>query len=86
MTDEQLKTLAALVLAHDERLLLNDERFLRIIKLADRLVECISPVLPAGSEWKNGRPITETLIERQEALSRDANEIRKNLRKFFGLD
>jgi hypothetical protein len=74
MTEEQLKTLAEMVLV-------NDSRLTHIVALYQQLVEDVLPLLP---EKENAIRLRSEL-EQLSALVRDADAARPQIRTYFGL-
>ena len=79
MTDEQLKTLAELILINEERLTALESRLnlWREISLS---------LFPKDSAAAQSAGLLISGFEQSEALARDAKIAREQTRKFFGLD
>jgi hypothetical protein len=79
MTDEQLKTLAELVLITDERLTVLESRL-------NNWIEISLSLFPKDSAAAQSAGLLISGFEQSEALERDAKAAREQTREFFGLD
>ena len=85
MTAAQEKMLVNLLLHHDEHIEQHAAILLTHLRILNNLTGDNEPTLFPNAV-RNPKSYIESLIERQEAVTRDKTELRKNLQAFFELD